>query len=205
MYHVLGFLHHLTFSDPQRRLCHDYGKVFDFDTVKLADGDLNRVADVQHDLFLMEKGDSFVFQPPEGDVSFRQEVADDNSAGNLVIGQMPGIPSILLIGGLLVPSPQVNVPALLIGGFDIAVNKAGMVQLHRDFKGNSGRAVNAENLRQQFNPKPLCLLLLIAPAFPIRRKPDARRSYAPPKTESTQLRCPICEQQRRFFLWKHQC
>ena len=70
----------------------------------------------------MEKGDSFVFQPPEGDVSFRQEVADDNSAGNLVIGQIRGIPSILLIGGLLVPSPQVNVPALLIGGFDIAVN-----------------------------------------------------------------------------------
>ena len=75
MYYVLGFLHHLALSDPQRRLCHSHGEIVDFDTVELADGDLNRVAHVQHDLPLMEKGYCFIFQPPEGDVSFRQEVA----------------------------------------------------------------------------------------------------------------------------------
>ena len=75
MHHVLGFLHHLAFSDPQRRLCHGHGKVVDFDTVKLADRDLNRIADVQHDLSLVEKGQGFIFQPPKGDVSLRQEVA----------------------------------------------------------------------------------------------------------------------------------
>ena len=40
-----------------------------------------------------------------------------------------------------------NVPALLLnqdtGGLNVTVNEAGMVQLHRDFKGNSGGTINA--------------------------------------------------------------
>ena len=65
------------------------------------------------------------------------EIADDNPAGILVMGQIPGISSSLLVRGqhtavrLLVPFPQVNVPALLLnqdtGGFDVAVNEAGVV------------------------------------------------------------------------------
>ena len=74
VYHVLGFLHHLTFRNPKGRLCHSHSEVVDFNAVKLADGDLNRVAHVQHDLSLMEQGNCFIFQPPEGDVSFRQKV-----------------------------------------------------------------------------------------------------------------------------------
>ena len=85
------------------------------------------------------------------------EVADHNPAWNLVIRQIPGIAAGLLIRGqhtavrLLVPFPQINVPAFLLnqdtGGFNIAVNEAGVVQFHRDFKRNGGGTINAKNLR----------------------------------------------------------
>jgi len=85
------------------------------------------------------------------------EVADDDPPGILVMGQIPGIPSGLLVRGqhtavrLLVPVTQINVPALLLdqdtGGFDVAVNEAGVVQLHRDFKRNGDGTINAKNLR----------------------------------------------------------
>ena len=92
------------------------------------------------------------------------EIADDDPAGNLVIGQIPGIAAGLLVGGqhtavrLLVPFPQVDIPALLLnqdtGRRNVAVNKAGVIQLHREFKGDVlVRLGHVVYLLQQGNPE----------------------------------------------------
>ena len=53
-----------------------------------------------------------------------------------------------------------------------------MIQLHRDFKGNVlVRFLYAVYLLQQSNPEKACLLLFIAPALPIRRKPGGGGAF----------------------------
>ena len=43
MHNVLGLLHHLAFRNPKGRFGNRDSKIVDFDTVKLADGHLNRI------------------------------------------------------------------------------------------------------------------------------------------------------------------
>ncbi len=73
------------------------------------------------------------------------KVADNNLAGILVVGQIPCIATGLAERGqqgtiqLLVAFCKVNVPSLLLnqdaGGFNVAINEAGMAQFNRNLKG----------------------------------------------------------------------
>gem|GEM_PF-5387144 len=72
---IFGFLHHLALGDPQGSLCNCNGKIIDLDAVKLPDGDLDRVAYIEYDLVVMQQGKNLIFQPPQGQVGFRQEIS----------------------------------------------------------------------------------------------------------------------------------
>ena len=75
MHYVLGFPHHLTFRDPQGGLGNSHGKIIDLNTIELPNGDLDWIANVQHDLSPMQQGNCLILQPPQGDIGFRQEIA----------------------------------------------------------------------------------------------------------------------------------
>ena len=109
------------------------------------------------------------------------EVTDNNPAGVHIMGQVASITTGLLewgqhrAVGLLVPSGEVNICAFLLnqhmGIFDIAVNKAGMVQLHANLKFYGiGRLFHSKNILEQINPEPLGFLFLVAMACPILYK-----------------------------------
>ena len=61
--HIFGFLHHLTFRDPQGSLGNGHGKIVDLNPVKLPDGDLDRVAYIEYDLVVMQQGKNLIFPP----------------------------------------------------------------------------------------------------------------------------------------------
>ena len=66
----------MAFGDPQRGSRDGYGKVVDFDSVKLGDGNLNRgEIRAEGNLAAQENAQDFVFQPPQGKIGFREEVA----------------------------------------------------------------------------------------------------------------------------------
>ena len=75
MDYVLRLLHHLAFSDPQRRLGDGHGKVIYLNTVELTDGDLDGAAHVKHYLSFIKLGDDLVFKAAQRKVCFRKEVA----------------------------------------------------------------------------------------------------------------------------------
>ena len=92
------------------------------------------------------------------------EIAYDDPARVLIVGQIARIPPGLLIGrqhravGLLIPPAQIDLPAFLFDQHpclrDIAVNKAGMAQLDRHFKDNIlVRLGHAKYLMQKRRPK----------------------------------------------------
>ena len=109
------------------------------------------------------------------------EVADDDPAGILVVGQIPGIAPGLLEGGqagaVRLPGAfaKTDIPALLLnedaGVPDEAVNEAGVVQFHGDLKIDILlRLRHAVDVPQQCQPEGLGLLLFIAPALPVGGK-----------------------------------
>ena len=109
------------------------------------------------------------------------KVADNDPAGVHIVGEITGIAACLLEGGqhravgLLVALPKVNICALLLdqhpGVFNIAVNKAGMIQFYPYFKFNGiGGLLHAEHILQKGDPKPLGLLLFVTVTRPILHK-----------------------------------
>lgn len=72
---VLGLLHHLALSYPERGLGDRDGKVVYLYAIKLAYRDLYRVAYVQRYLVVVQRGDGLVLQPAQREVRLGQEVA----------------------------------------------------------------------------------------------------------------------------------
>ncbi len=115
------------------------------------------------------------------------EVADYNPTRLLRLGQIAAVTSPLLEGGqhgpvrLALPLFKVNFYALLLdqdaGCWQIAVNvfRGGgpitVINFYPFFKFDCGCGLfNTAHILKQRHPKPLCLLLLITPAFPVGRK-----------------------------------
>ena len=71
------FFHHLAFRNPQGSLCNCDGKVIDFNTIELTDGNLYRVPlyIAKDNLPLLQFPQHFIFQSPQADVGFRQKVS----------------------------------------------------------------------------------------------------------------------------------
>jgi hypothetical protein len=83
MNHVLCLLHHLAFRNPERGFCNGHGKIVDFDAVKLPNGNLNGIAEIQHDLAPMQKRNDLVLQPPQGQIGLCQKVT--GAAGGVYV------------------------------------------------------------------------------------------------------------------------
>ena len=114
------------------------------------------------------------------------EIAYDDPARVLIVGQIARIPPGLLIGrqhravGLLVALTQIDLPAFLFDQHprlrDIAVDKAGMAKLNLLLKGHIlGRVLHPEKVGQQRKPELLAFSFFIAFILPIFCKALGRR------------------------------
>lgn len=83
MYYVLRLLHHLALGNPKGGLGNGDGKIVDLDAIELPNRDLNGIAYIQHDLAFVQERNSFVFQPPQRDIGFGEEVP--GSAGRVYV------------------------------------------------------------------------------------------------------------------------
>ena len=76
MNNVLGFLEHLAFCNPKRRFRYRNGKIVDFNSVELADLNLNRLGVFAERNLSVEKNiKNFVFKFAETEICFSKEVA----------------------------------------------------------------------------------------------------------------------------------
>ena len=75
MDNVLGCFHHLAFGDPESGFGDCHGKVVDFNTVKLPDTDFYHIVKAQSGLSGIDCFDTLVFQLPQREIRFGQEVA----------------------------------------------------------------------------------------------------------------------------------
>ena len=75
MDNLFRLFHHLAVCDPEGGFGNSHGKIVDLNAVELADGDLDGVIQIQHDLPLVKQGNYFILQTTQGQIGFRQEVA----------------------------------------------------------------------------------------------------------------------------------
>ena len=72
---IFRFFQHLALRNPQGGFGNCGGKVVDLNAVKLMDGNLNRICIIAHCDLVCLAAERIVFQPPQRNVAFGQEIA----------------------------------------------------------------------------------------------------------------------------------
>ena len=71
---ILCFFQHLALCDPQGGFGNRGGKVIYFDTIKLMDGNLNRIDVITHRDLVCLATQSVIFQSPQRNIAFGQKI-----------------------------------------------------------------------------------------------------------------------------------